>query len=548
VDSGFDTLAGELIAEQERLAADRGTLDSHLEEIAARIFPDYSGVFTSGGTLPTAGSKRNQEIYDSTGANSLNKFAAVNESLLVPSNERWHGLAPGSSEIKKDRKSRLWLDNATDVLFKHRYNYKANFVPQMQQNFMALGAFGSGTLFIDELEQERGFRYKHIHLGELYFAENHQGIVDKFIRRFPLTARQARQKFGEDKLPPEIKKALEKTPEQIFYFLHCVKPREDLDPVRRDYKGMKFASYYVSVTGKKLMSEGGYNTFPAIVSRHRQAPGEVYGRGPAMDVLPALKTLNEMSKVLLTQGHRAVNPIYLIHDDGIVDTFSALPGAMVSGGMSAEGRPLVGTLPVGRIDVGKDLMDDQRAVIKDSFYVTLFQILTERPQATATEVLELVREKGILLNPTVGRQEVELLGPMIDRELDLAMRQGLLPPMPPALLEARGEYTVRYTNPMSRMRKAEELAGTLRTINTAAEIANITQDPSVMDVFQMPVIIRDFGEGQAMPERHFASPEVIAERRKSRAEQAQTQEDIQAAPAAASMIKAMAPGARKAGK
>jgi len=521
------------------MAAERGTFESHWQEIAARMFPDYSGAFTSNGILSTPGSKRNSEIYDSTAALALTKFAAVNESLLIPSSEKWHGLTPPPS-LKKDRATRMWLDDATELLFKYRYAYRANFIPQTQMNFAALGAFGSGSLFVDELDDGPGLRYRHIHLGELYFTQNHQGIVDKFIRRFPLTARQAFQKFG-DKIPADIKKALAQTPEQVFFFLHCVKPREDVDPNRRDYRGMPFVSYYVSETGKALLGEGGYSTFPMIISRHRQAPGEVYGRSPAMDVLPAVKTLNEEKKTVLKQGHRAVDPIYLLHDDGIMDVFSARPGSMVAGGMTADGRPLVGTLPVGNIVIGKDLMDDERAVINDAFYVTLFQILTENPQMTATEVLERVKEKGILLSPTVGRQEVEFLGPMIDRELDLLMRQGLLPPMPPALLEARGEYYVRYDNPMSRMRKAEELGGTLTTINTAAEIANVTQDPSVMDVFDMPTIIRDFGEGQAMPERHFASPEQIKARREQRAAQQQKETDIAAAPAAAAMIKAMKP-------
>ena len=538
--SADDTLAGEIIREQERFAADRGTLDSHCQEIAERIFPDYFGAFTTNGEMPTPGSKRNTEIFDSTGARALNKFASVNESLLVPSNERWHGLAPIPS-LKKDRATRLWLDAATDVLFKYRYAYKANFVPQIQQNFSALGAFGVGTLFIDELDGEPGFRYKHIHLGEIWFGENHQGIVDKFIRRFPLTARQARQKWGEDNLPPQIKAELTKDSEKRFFFLHCVKPRADVDSNRLDYKGMEFASYYVSLTGKKFISEGGYSTFPAIISRHRQAPGEVYGRSPAMDVLPSLKTLNSQKKTVLTQGHRAVNPIYLMHDDGVVDAFSALPGSMVSGGVSAEGRALVHTLPVGKIAIGKDLMDDERADINDAFYVTLFQILTENPQMTATEVLERVKEKGILLNPTVGRQEVELLGPMIDRELDLAMRQGFLPPMPPALIEARGEYVARYSNPMSRMRKAEELSGTLRTVNTATEIFSVTQDPSIFDPFDFDRIVRDMGEGQAMPERHFVSDDVILKRREDRAKQVQDQQDIQAAPGAAALIKAVKP-------
>lgn len=535
--SADDTLVDELIKEQERAAGDRGTLESHLEEIAARVWPAYSGVFTANGMNQTPGAKRNQEVFDPTAGIALTRFAAVNESFLTPRSQKWHGLVPPTKELKKDRATRLWFDEATEILFKYRYAPKANFASQTHQNYMALGAFGSGSIFIDELDDEPGLRYKHVHLGELYYFENHQGIVDKAIRRFSLTARQARQKWGEENLPKEIQAALKQNAEQVFYFIHCVKPREDRDPVRRDYKGKKYASYYVSLTGKKLMSEGGYNSFPYAISRHVQVPGEVYGRSPAMDVLPAIKTLNEQAKTVLKQGHRAVDPVLLLHDDGVLDSFSLKPGALNFGGVSAEGRPLVHALPVGNIAIGKDLMDDQRAIIRDAFYVTLFQILTENPQMTATEVLERVREKGILLAPTMGRQQSEFLGPLIDRELDVLTRQGLMPPMPPALLEARGEYEVRYDSPLSRMQKAEELAGTQRVLQFTGEIFALTQDPSLYDDFDFESIKRDMAEGQAMPARHFVSPEVAEQRRQAREERIQDQQDIEAAPAAAGLLK-----------
>lgn len=540
--SGSEDFVEGLIKEQEQLAQDRSSFESHWEEIAQRVFPAYSGAFTSGGFLQNPGTKRNQEVYDSTPVIALQRFAAVSESLLTPRNDRWHGLIPADPELKKDRQVRIWLDQATEALFRYRYAPKANFASQAHQNYMALGAFGSGTVFVDELADEPGLRYKHVHLGEIYFVENHQGIVDKAIRRFPLSARQAKQKWGEDKLPADIKNKLATHPEEIFYFLHCVKPREDVDPARKDYKGMPIASYYVSVTGKQLMSEGGYKTFPFAISRHVQVPGETYGRSPAMDVLPAIKTLNEQNKVVLKQGHRAVDPIYLLHDDGVLDTFSALPGTMVSGGMSADGRPLVGTLPVGNVQLGKDLMDDQRAIIRDAFFVTLFQILTEGPEMTATEVLERVREKGILLAPTMARQQSEFLGPLIDRELDLLARQRLLPPMPPALIEARGEYNVRYDSPLAKMQKAGELAGTQRVLQFTAEIYAVTQDPSLFDAFDFDSIQRDLAEGQGMPAKHLVDDETIKTRRAARAKQAQAQQATEAAPAVAGLVKAMSGG------
>jgi hypothetical protein len=50
------------------------------------------------------------------------------------------------------------------------------------------------------------------------------------------------------------------------------------------------------------MQEGGYRSFPISASRYEQAPGEVYGRSPAMMVLPALKTLNAEKRMFLKAG------------------------------------------------------------------------------------------------------------------------------------------------------------------------------------------------------------------------------------------------------
>jgi hypothetical protein len=177
-----------------------------------------------------------------------------------------------------------------------------------------------------------------------------------------------------------------------------------------------------------------------------------------MMVLPALKTLNAQKKTLLKQGHRAADPVLLTADDGLVDV-SLKPGALNKGGVSSDGKPLVqASCPPAR-SRSREMMQEERELINDAFLVTLFQILTESPQMTATEVIERTNEKGILLAPTVGRQQSEYLGPMIDRELSLLAEMRLLEPMPPAIREARGEYHVNYTSPLARAQRAQEVAG-----------------------------------------------------------------------------------------
>lgn len=532
-----EEIAAELIREYEVLAGERANFESHWTEIAERVVPTHRDLFQSKG-LSTKGSKKTEYIFDSTAAVALDRFSAILDSLLTPSSQTWHKLMCSDSKLAKDRNVVLWFEELNRALFKYRYSPRANFTSQNQQNFKSLGAYGSGCMFIDKLagKRESGLRYRNCHLGEIFFLENHQGIIDGVYRYYPMSARQAIQKFGADNAPSRFKEDPNK--EKEFFFLHVVKPRQDVDWDRVDYKGMPFAEFYVCIEEKCLIDESGYNVFPYAPSRYEQSPGEKYGRSPAMVVLPAIKTLNEEKKTVLTQGHRTVNPVLLAFDDGVMDTISMKPGSIVSGGVSSEGRSLIHPLPVGNIAIGKELMDDERSLINDAFLITIFQILTESPQMTATEVLERSKEKGILLAPTIGRQRSEYLGPMIEREIDIIMQLGLVPPMPPALLEAKGEYRIEYDSPLSRAQRAEEASGLMRTVESTLSVVNITQNPEPLDHFNWNVIVPEMAQIQGVPLRWMNSPEIVQAQRQQRAQQAQMQQMTQAAPGAAAMIKA----------
>ena len=540
-----EELAKDLVRRYETLKGDRSTLEGVWQEIAERVVPAYADKFFGNGLgKQTEGEQNTEKMFDSTAAVALTRFSAAMESMLTPRSQRWHRLKTDNPFLWKQKEVRLWFEEATRRLFDFRYSAGANYASQQHEVYNCLGAFGTGAMYIDRLDAG-GLRYKAMHVGELFFLENHQGVVDTAFRVFTMTARQAAQKWPLDGLPEKIQQAVEKDQDETFDFLHVVMPRADVDPTKADYRGMDFASYYVALAGKTLLAESGYRSFPYAISRYTTAPGEIYGRSPAMLALPAIKTLNEEKKTLLKQGHRTVDPVLLTHDDGVLDGFSLRPGAINPGGVSMDGRPLVHALPVGNLAVGKDLMDDERLVINDAFLVTLFQILVDTPQMTATEVLERAREKGALLSPTMGRQQSEFLGPMIARELDVLMRQNLLPPMPGVLIEARGEYKIEYDSPLSRAQRAEEAAGISRLMQVAVEVAANTQNPEPLDHFNWDVIIPEMADIQGVPERWMRSMDEVQALRQGRNQAAATQQLIAAAPGAAALVKAGAVAGEK---
>lgn len=521
----------------------RFNFESHWEEVAELVLPTSRNTFTLG-SRNTQGEKKTQKQVDASGMMALARFAAICDSLLTPRNMIWHQLAASDEYLMKDRAVRLWFEQVNKLLFKYRYTPIANFSSQNNQIFTSLGAFGNGIMFVDALDKNsgsRGLRYKSLPLGEVFIRENHQGIPDSFIRWYRMTARQAKQQWP-DTFPEALLAALKSNSEFQYDFLHCVGPREDYEPDRFDNRGFKFYSYHISMQGKCIMQEKGYHSLPIAFTRYDQTPGEVYGRGPAMMVLPSLKTLNAQKRTFLKQGHRASDPVLLMADDGVVG-MSLRPGAINKGGISADGKPLVGILPTGSIQINEKMMEMEKAIVDDAFLVNLFQMalnLKDLPQMTATQVIEITNQKGILLAPTVGRQQSEYQGPMVARELDVLSQERLLPLMPPQLREAGGQYEVVYTSPMSKAAKMQETAGFFRTLESVKEIVQITQDPSPLDRFNFDRAVPAIADNQSVPESWMASDEEMAQKRRNRSAAQQRQEQILAAPAQAAMMKAKA--------
>jgi len=532
--AGGDDRADDILRRLERMQSDRAVFDEHWREIAERILPRADWFRVS----RAPGAKRNEKVFDATANLALERFAAAMESMLTPRTQRWHRLRTLDPDLSEAPVVRAWLDQVTEILFNVRYAPRANFASQANECYMSLGAFGTGGLFIDDA-LGRGIRYRSIHLSEMFIAENHQGVIDTVYRKFQMTARQAAQKWTLSKLPTQIKEAAEKFPDQQFDFVHAVHPNTDKKPGRKDYRGMDFYSCYISVLGRKELSKGGFRSMPYAVGRYVVGPKEIYGRSPAMTVLPDVKMLNEMSKTVIRAAHKIVDPPLLLQEDGALQAFDLRPGALNYGGVNDQGQQVVHPLQTGaRVDIGLEMMDQRRRVINDAFLVTLFQILVETPSMTATEAMLRAQEKGALLAPSMGRQQSELLGPMIERELDILAKADALPVMPPELRRAGGMVDIEYVSPLNRAQRAEEGVAILRTLESVSPLAQI--NPAILDIFDPEAIARELANINGVPTKVLRSKDMLEQMKAQQAQAAQAQQLLAAAPVVGDAAKNLA--------
>jgi len=482
----------------------------------------------------TPGTELGLNNFDATAIEGLDRYTAAIAGLTIPRNTRWHGLTVADTDLAKVPAVRAWLEHATDRLFACRYAPAAGFEMQATADIRQGGKYGNAPLWVDEMVGT-GLFYAAIHMAEVFIDEDFRGRVDTVHRKFELTARQARQKFGEAALTDRMMQMLtDGNPAKAstkFQFLHVLCPAEEYEPGALGLRGMKIKSLYIAIDEKAIVRRGGYRTMPLIVSRTITSPGSPYGRGPAMKVIGTIKTANEIAKTMLRAAHKTVDPALAYFDDGAVSKLSTKPGGLNPGMVDEFGRLLVQPIPSGAsLPTGMEMQERERQVIKDAFLEQLFQILTDpSDRMTATQVLEMVQKQGVLVGPFAGRHETEKLGPMIDREVEILMRAGQIMPMPPEMIEAGVERArAVYDNPLSRMSRAEEAAGFTRWVEIIAQAASF--DPSVTDYVNTDVAIPGLADVLSVRSSWINTPEQVAAKRQAREQAEQAAQMAQFAP------------------
>jgi hypothetical protein len=527
-------IAGDILRRQGQMENDRANYESLWQEIADFMLP-RAAVFTYKGT-PLL---RNN-IYDSTAVLALDRFSAAFESMLTPRSQTWHMLKPMDDDLADDVEVKRWCDDITKRLFAMRYSPRSNFASQIHEVYGSLGAFGTGGIFSEEIPGV-GITYHACNLAGLFIVEDYQRRVRYCHYKFELTAEQAAQRFTAEALPDLVKGKLADRPDDKATYIHCVQPNQ-----RRIYgahgpDGMEFESIWVCQDARQVVGRGGFRTFPYAVSRYVTRPGQVYGDSPGMMAFADVRMLNVMAQTTIQRAQLEVAPPLGVANDGILaalgdDGITLYPNQTVYGAVNDQGQQLVRPIMTGsNWSPIKEEIAERRTSVNAAFLVTLFQILVETPQMTATEALLRAQEKGALLAPTTGRQESELLGPIVEREIDLLAHAGALPPPPDVMQQKGGGYKLEYDNPMKKAQQAAAGIGLLRTIEAMAPLA--TANPQALDRFNPDEISKGLADINGVPSRWIRSDEEMTAFREGQQQQLQTQQLISALPAVSNTVK-----------
>jgi len=508
-------LAIELFKQFGKLKAQRANWESHWQEVADYMMPRKADVTKKRST----GDKRTERIFDSSPLHAVELLSASLHGMLTNPSTPWFSLKFKNNDSEQDQDAtNEWLQDTTERMYE-AFN-RSNFQQEIFELYHDLITFGTAAMFIEE-DADETVRFSTRHIGEIYVAENNKGRIDTVFRKFKLSARSAVSQFGEKNVSTNLLTLLKKDPFQDVEILHVVYPRDSFDPKKKDSKNMPFASVYIELDQKNIISESGFNEFPYVVPRYLKASFEIYGRSPAMTALPDVKMLNEMCKTTIKAAQKQVDPPLLVPDDGFI-----LPVRTVPGGLNfyrSGTRDRIEPLNIGANNpLGLNMEEQRRNAIRDTFYVNQL-MMQDGPAMTATEVVQRNEEKMRLLGPVLGRLQSELLRPLIDRVFAIMIRKNLFLPVPQVL--SGKTIQIEYVSPLAKAQKTTELQSIMRAIEIFGTLSKIAP---VFDHVNIDELVNYLAEIVGVPAKVLNSAsEINAIRQKKQQEAQQAQQMMQ---------------------
>lgn len=528
-DKGTQEKAKRILQVADSLKAERQDFDNLAQRLVDYAIPFYNINRESNPTIRYA-----EDIYDTELEQANFICASGTVTNTSPATERWFAFeAPsilrarfGGAGVADE-----WFQQCTEIV--QRELSLSNFYSEVQAVHRERGLLPAGCLMLDEGDDSL-LHFTSIQYGTYCIAESSKGRVDTIYREFKLTARQAKQEFGEDNLGPKIRDCLNSDDatkhNEKFCFIHAVYPRADSerDPYRRTPDNKPWASCTVCKEDQHIVRESGYDEMPYAVTRWEKWPGFVWGWTPGFRVLPIVRSLNFNEKQLDLLVERMVDPRILVPQSliGLVD-FKA-------GGLTpfdenvANGKPEE-WMTSGRFDVGNERSEQRRAAIRKAFHNDLFQMFSSLERdITAYQAAQQVGEKLDVFIPIFQTITTELLAPILLRAFGMCLRAGYLPPAPAEVMvpttNGVGLVTpqVSYHSKMALAIKSLENRALDNYLGRMAPLAQAK--PEIMDWINDDTLVPDSARNEGLPARWIRTKEQVDAMRQARAEAIQQQQ------------------------
>lgn len=407
-----------------------------------------------------------------------------------------------------------WLTDSQDVLIADFQ--RSNFYQQSPNVFKEGACIGYAPVLAEDIVGEDKTTFVLPHPREIYIGRDYHGRVDTVIRDYEITLRDAKSKFGAQKMEaaaPGFSQKHNANPYEKIKVIHAIYPRTQFTEGSLRADNLAYASMWVY--GTKLLLESGYKTFPYIVWDWQRNWDETYGRGPAIRAINDITTAQAIGKSNLLAGSRLADPPYAMRE--------SLRGRdrLKAGGRTYlklnEEPPIPMDTGLKGLPYAVDMQERMDMIINKHFHTDVFlmmnQIAMENKNITATQIVEMSGEKAAVISPITESAENGFLNPVIDIMFEYAVESGRIPQAPQILVDIATQQKlnieVDYQGPLSlarkRFYKTQGIRGALSDVVMTMQIK-----PDVIDIADIDGITRDLLKDSISPKRIRDEKEVQA--------------------------------------
>lgn len=368
------------------------------------------------------GAQKNAKVYDTTAVAGLRNFVSKMQGALTPPNQNWALLESGST-VPEDMKEDVneYLQQTTSTIFE--YIRKSNFDLAMGECYYDLGVGTACLICLDGGSDDKPLHFYSVPLARLAPEESYSGLLDSCWRWWDeIRIDDILALWPNIKLTPMMQALYESDPNATIKILSegCV-----------DVPGERHGEYpyrYVVMYENEILLDEPYEYNPFLVFRWSKVNNEVMGRGPVVEALPSILSLNELARLELTSANLNVTKPIMAASDGVFNpwTFKLEPNTIIPVAMNPNGQFPLQPLPDTANPAFMQLTsNDLRMQINKLLYADPLQA-PDTPTRTATEIAIRQRNLAEEIGPAFTRLQQEFLPRLIANIVCLLKRRGLI--------------------------------------------------------------------------------------------------------------------------
>lgn len=396
------------------------------------------------------GEFKGSRIYDTTAVEATKTFVSKVHDAMTPPQVQWGYLdidETFDTEEDIDRNAiQEQLDNYMRKLFV--YIHESNFDVVINECYFDL-AIGTSCLVVNQFNDEQPLLFTSVPMDKLAIEESMTGRVDSWFRNWEdVKISEIQLRWPNAVLTPEMLMLLVENPDAT---------------IRTLYEGVMFMpnnkkpyTYMVGTEACPVLCEE-FESNPGIVWRFQKVNNEVFGRGPVMDALPSIISLNELARIELAAANLNTFKPYMGFSDAVfnphtfkLEPFTVIPIAPIGVGGSP---PLVPLPDSSNPQFSQLTIMDLRNQIKALLFNDVNPNQSVQPQ-TATELMIVQQNLAQRIGPLFSRLQQEFLWPVIKRCSYILDKMGLLPKP-----EVKGvKVNFRYRSPLALAKGQQDIA------------------------------------------------------------------------------------------